>query len=262
MNNKRLAGFTTIILLMVITACSQAQQVTASKKYITRSFNTASFDGIDLTGSSDIIYKQTEGERSVQIYGSDNIVALMEVSVEKGILIVKFKKNTRIRNMGKLEIRVSAPSLSKATIHGSGDLNFANGLKSGGDLDVAIYGSGDIQGKGIRCNQLSTTISGSGSVTLNEIVATQASARISGSGDVNLSGTSTNVDYKISGSGSIEATNLKATNVTAQISGSGNISCYATENLKGSANGSGEVTYKGDPRIDFSRNGRRNLNKL
>lgn len=80
--------------------------------------------------SSDIVYTQKQGAPTVQIYGPDNIVELMETSVSGRTLTIKFKKNTSIRNSGKLEIRVSSPSLKHLSIYGSGNTTFTNGIKA------------------------------------------------------------------------------------------------------------------------------------
>ena len=45
----------------------------------------------------------------------------------------------------------------------------------------------------------------------------------------------------------------------ARISGSGSIRCYATENLTGGVSGSGNVAYKGNPQINFSKRGLQKL---
>ena len=82
---------------------------------------------------------------------------------------------------------------------------------------------------------------------------------ISGSGNVLLDGKSTEAEYRIAGSGDINATELKVDNVNARISGSGSIRCYATENLTGGVSGSGNVAYKGNPQINFSKRGLQKL---
>ena len=66
-------------------------------------------------------------------------------------------------------------------------------------------------------------------------------------------------EYHIAGSGDINATELKVDNVNARISGSGSIRCYATENLTGGVSGSGNVAYKGNPQINFSKRGLQKL---
>ena len=103
-----LSSLTITFLLLSITACSQGKQISGSSNYITKNIKVGSFDQIKSMSSSDIVYTQKQGAPTVQIYGPDNIVELMETSVSGRTLTIKFKKNTSIRNSGKLEIRVSS----------------------------------------------------------------------------------------------------------------------------------------------------------
>lgn len=257
---KRRTGLAlALCLLFVAVGYAQSQQVIGSKRYITKEIKVTGFDAIKLMGSSDIIYKQVSGEPSVQIYGSDNIVTLVETYVEDGTLIVKFKKNTNIQSSRKLEIRVSSPALKQLSIYGSGDVTFANGLNSNNDVALAIYGSGDMIGNGFHVEKLTIDIAGSGDVSLSDIACKQIKSSISGSGDIKLTGTATNAAYRVSGSGDINASALKAEQVSAQVNGSGDISCHAIKQLDGSVSGSGGVAYKGSPQISFSKKGLRKL---
>ena len=179
--------------------------------------------------------------------------------VQNNSLTVKFKNNTSIQNRGKLEIRVSGPALNRIALSGSGDIKLVNGIQTDDNLNIKIQGSGDIAGNKISCNLLSLSINGSGDMTLNRIDALKAEVGINGSGDISLSGTCKNAEYSINGSGDIQASELETENVTTSINGSGDISCYATESLKGRVSGSGEVAYRGEPQIDFSKKGLRKL---
>ncbi|KAA6328406.1 hypothetical protein EZS27_022695 [termite gut metagenome] len=236
-------------------SCINIQRTEASKNYITRVVKTDNFNAIRLTGSPNVVYTQTDGKVHVEVYGSDNIVDLLDIYTENGSLNVKFKRNTQIFNTGKLEVRVFAPSLDKMEITGSGDITIASGLKTDKDLHFSITGSGDITGSDIRCSQLSLSVVGSGDIELNRITAENTQARVTGSGDIELSGTTQSADYTVSGSGDIDAVRLEADNVSASVSGSGDISCHAVSVLKASRSGSGDISYKGNPEVDAPQKG-------
>mgnify|MGYP000758908688 FL=1 len=153
-----LSSLTITFLLLSITACSQGKQISGSSNYITKNIKVGSFDQIKSMSSSDIVYTQKQGAPTVQIYGPDNIVELMETSVSGRTLTIKFKKNTSIRNSGKLEIRVSSPSLKHLSIYGSGNTTFTNGIKSHDELQMSIYGSGNISGNSFSCTKLAARI--------------------------------------------------------------------------------------------------------
>ena len=239
MKSISISSFAAILLIWTITACSPSNRVTGSNNYITKQIKVEKFNGLQLTGSPDVIYKQAQGKPSVEVYGQDNIVELLDIYVQNNSLTVKFKNNTSIQNRGKLEIRVSGPALNRIALSGSGDIKLVNGIQTDDNLSIKIQGSGDIAGNKISCNLLSLSINGSG--------------------DISLSGICKNAEYSINGSGDIQASELETENVTTSINGSGDISCYATESLKGRVSGSGEVAYRGEPQIDFSKKGLRKL---
>lgn len=256
MKRNLLSVLTASLLLLATSACTQMQKVSESQNYITKNMKAENFTGIKLMGSPDVIYTQTNGAPKIQIYGSDNIIELLETYVEDGTLVVKFRNNTLIQYKGKLEVRVSSPHLNQIIVQGSGDVLLAHGLNEKGDVDMTIQGSGDINGESIRCNHLSIGIQGSGDVQLRNIVSTYTKANIAGSGDMTLVGESKEAEYDIAGSGDISASELEAAKVSARIAGSGGISCHATESLHAKVTGSGEIGYKGNPQqVETSRKG-------
>lgn len=250
-------------MLMPLTASSclnNGQRISGSKNYITQEVKVEPFNAIKLMGSADIIYQQ-DSRTHVEIYGSDNIVPLLDTYVEGNTLIVKFKKNTTIWNKGKLEVRVFSPELNKLTINGSGDIKLVNGIQTEQDIELGINGSGNILGEGFSCQQMSVFINGSGNISLQQIQSKECIAKVAGSGNIKLNGETVNAKYSISGSGNIGASALKASNVGASTTGSGCIRCYASGKLVARVKGSGDIAYKGEPKeIDFPRKGLRKLN--
>ncbi|KAA6324576.1 hypothetical protein EZS27_026108 [termite gut metagenome] len=250
-----------LIAVIVIFSCSFScfyinnQEVEASKNYVTRVVETDHFNAISLSGSLNVVYTQTDDEVHVEVYGSDNIVDLLDVYTKNGSLIVGFKKNVQVYNGKEVEVRVFAPSLDKMKITGSGDIIIASGLKTDGDLFLSVTGSGDVTGSDIRCAQLSLSVTGSGDIELNDVEVENTQAHVTGSGDINLSGTTQRADYSVSGSGDIDAVRLEADQVSANTTGSGDISCYAVSFLTARRVGSGSIFYKGDPEIDTSQKG-------
>ncbi|KAA6340073.1 hypothetical protein EZS27_012034 [termite gut metagenome] len=236
-------------------SCINIQRAEASKNYVTRVVKTDNFNAIRLAGSPDVVYTQTGGKVRVEVYGSDNIVDLLDVYTENGSLNVTFKKNTQVFNTGKLEVRVFAPSLDKMEITGSGNITIASGIKTDKNLYLSITGSGDITGSDIRCEQLSLSVTGSGDIELNRVTVENTQARATGSGDIDLSGITQSADYAVFGSGDINAVRLKADAVSANVTGSGDISCHAVSLLKAQRAGSGDISYKGNPKVDTPQKG-------
>ncbi len=235
-----------VLIMLTTSSCINGPIIKGSKNYITKKTTLEKFNVVTLSGSANIIYQQDSSSR-IEIYGSDNIIDIMNVKVDKGELNIKFKKNVHIVDLGKLEIKIYSPDLNQMTINGSGGILFANGIRSQEDLKVTINGSGNLAGSSFQCRELSLAIHGSGDLRLKQINCEECDASISGSGDISLNGSAKEASYSISGSGDIKAAGLEAVTVSARISGSGDISCFATDKLEGGVSGSGTVAYKGNP---------------
>lgn len=243
---------TGLFLILTANSCLQGKHVTGSKNYLTKKVEIGHFNEIKLLGSANVTYHQGS-QNYIEIYGSDNIIPLLETYVDGNALIVKYKKNVTIWK-GKLEVKVFSPDLNKLTINGSGDIRFTNGIQTKEDISLSINGSGDIKGEKFKCRRMAVSISGSGDVKLQQIESEECTASIAGSGDIDLSGKTFNAEYKIAGSGNIGAGNLKSENVSASTAGSGSISCYASGKLTARVTGSGDIAYRGNPQeIDAPR---------
>jgi hypothetical protein len=258
-----------LITIIVICSCSccfssssyytNNQEIEASKNYVTRVVKTGHFNAIKLEGSPNVVYTQTSGKVHVEVYGSDNIVDILDVYTENGSLNVRFKKNVQVHHRGKFEVRVFSPSLDKMEIAGSGSIFIASGLKTRGDLLLSVAGSGRVSGSDIRCGKFSLFVAGSGNIELNSVRAENTKAHVAGSGKVRLSGTTQRADYSVAGSGNVDAAKLEADRVSANVAGSGNISCHAVSFLKAQREGSGSISYRGNPEIDAPHKGIRKL---
>lgn len=253
MKTSLLVLFTTgLSLILTAGSCLQGKHVTGSKNYITKKVEVGQFNEVKLSSSANVIYHQGS-QNYIEIYGSDNIIPLLETYVDGNTLIIKYKKNVTVWK-GKLEVKVFSPELNKLTINGSGDIHLANGIQTKEDISLNINGSGDIKGEKFKCRRMTVSINGSGDVKLQQIESEECIASIAGSGDIGLSGKTLNAEYKITGSGNIGAGNLKSENVSASTAGSGSINCYVTGKLKVRVAGSGDIAYRGNPQeIDAPR---------
>lgn len=229
----------------------QAQTVTPSKNYITREVNNVTdFNSIRVLGSPDVEYRQSNGAKTtVYIYGSDNLVDLLEVTTVNGMLQVKMKEGvTILRGERRLKVVASSSALSHVDVQGSADVNL-KGTVQGSDLQLNVIGSGDIDADDLQVTNIIATVKGSGDIDLKNVKATKVDIQVSGSGDVEVKGVTEKAVMKLVGSGDISADKLIATHVTAAVSGSGDIECYASQQLDATVGGSGDIEYSGNPSI-------------
>lgn len=194
------------------------------------------YDGIAVSGWFDVdLVDGKEGELTLE--GEENLLEHIITEVQNGKLVIKTEKGVNLKpSSWKDGIRITVPVES---------------------IDaVSLSGSGDIVGKTtLKASDFKTAMSGSGDITL-DLETDSMTATMSGSGDMNLSGTTKNFEATISGSGDIKAYDLIADNVEATISGSADIKVTATKMLKARVSGSGDVSYRGNPKkVDTKTSG-------
>lgn len=189
MKNFNVTSMLVMLMFMCITSM-QAQSITPSKKYITKELNNVSnFSSIRVLGSPDVEYRQnSDSKTTVSIYGSDNLVDLLEVSTVNGVLQVNIKKGVKILSgERRLKVIASSPSLDDVDIKGSADV-YLKGTLKGADLNLNITGSGDIEAENLQYTNLSAFIKGSGDIDVKNVKATTVKTIVSGSGDVKMKG--------------------------------------------------------------------------
>ena len=139
-------------------------------------------------------------------------------------------------------------------------------LDPSGPLDVHVHlgdvrairidGSGDcVASDPIRADELDVGVFGSGDVYLYAIEAEQVDAEVMGSGDVVLEGIARKATFRVQGSGDITAGELDTNIASVRIHGSGDVVVAATVSLQVEISGSGDVEYVGSPEIQSSIHG-------
>lgn len=241
---------TLLVLLFIFSGCN-VNAVVSSKNYITKQLPTPSnFQAIEVEGSADVEYRQSpNGQLGIRVYGSDNVVELLDIKVVNGTLRVSFKDNVSITGESKLKVFVVSPRLDQVVITGSGDVDL-KGAVHGERLDVSITGSGDVESDDLFYKEVNAVITGSGEIDLCTLKSDLVKAQISGSGDVELKGSTERLELILDGSGEIDAERLVANIVKASLAGSGDIICYASKQINADVAGSGEITFRGKPAIE------------
>ena len=198
-----------------------------SKNYITRDFNVTDFTAIDAITVSDIHYTQsTDGKCTLTIYGPDNFVELIQVSIKDKTLKLTMDKHKKIKNAQKLKITISSPHLNRIDFKGVGDIIIDDKLTTS-RLDIESKGVGNINIQDLDCQNLMVSSMGVG--------------------NVEIKGKAENATLYSKGVGDISAIALEAVHVTASSSGVGNISCNAIQSIDASVRGVGSIDYKGSP---------------
>jgi len=235
----------TLALAFCAVATTNAQwgkRINGDGNIVTIERSVGDYDEVALAGWFDVdLVSGKEGELTLE--GESNLLEHIKTEVKNGTLLIKVEKGVNLKpsSWGK-GIRITVPVESISS--------------------VSLSGSGDIVGKTtLAANDFSTRISGSGDVSLT-VNAKSVNAALSGSGDINLSGKTTDLDIQVSGSGDVKAYELEADFVTVAVSGSADVRVTANESIQARVSGSGDISYRGNPKkIDSKSSGSGDISK-
>jgi len=206
----------------------------------TQNRQVSGFNAIASSGSFNVHVK-IDGKESLKITGEKSALDEIETVVEDGTLKLRFKKdhNWTENHYGKIEVEISAKSLSSLSLSGSGKFDVDGSLT--GEVKLAISGSGNIS-TGVKAEKIHASISGSGNVTVN--------------------GSANEGSFAISGSGNLKAGELKVGSVSVSIAGSGSVHVNAEKSISGHIAGSGNLYYTGNAQVtDFRSAGSGSIRK-
>jgi hypothetical protein len=214
-------------LFLLSIAILSSVVVFGQKEMLTRQLG--SFNMVMVSGSIDLVYKPS-ATFYIEIKGNypEDIISELkdgELSIyhKKGKNWISNEWNTIGRGY---TVVLYAPSLNGITSAGSGAVTIDGVLKSD-DLSVSIAGSGNLVGK----------------VNIGNLEITN-----SGSSNIRLSGNAERVEVKSAGSGNIQCFELVMEECKISKSGSGNAQISVSNSLTASISGSGNLTYKGNPK--------------
>jgi len=130
---------------------------------------------------------------------------------------------------------------------------------------VSISGSGKFEGiDKITSSEFTANISGSGRI-VGTFECDKFSVKISGSGSVIATGSTKEAAVSISGSGRFDGINFNAKNAAVSVGGSGQASISVADHLKATLFGEGsggQITYRGEPKIESNITGNGKLLKM
>jgi len=211
--------FTLAILaaLLAITSCSD-DDVVGSGPSVSRTFELANFDQLDIEGSFDVNIQQGD---SVQVTatGQANIIDIINTAVTDNRWTLRYTENNV--KSDDLSINITVPFLSEISSDGSTDVTLGS-FTDQASLLISIDGSGeyDVTGQWADLEALTLSINGSGEVDGFPLEAKDVRVDIEGSGEVDVTAIET-LDITIAGSGTVRYKGSPM--ITQSISGSGEI---------------------------------------
>jgi len=207
---------------------------------VDRNYQIGAFDRIAVSGPYEVTVK-TGGQPGVVAHGGEAILAETDIVVTNGELRIGPKKKSGIRwnwgQGGKVRVEVSAATLRKASIAGSGG------------LQIDRVAGGDFEGE----------VAGSGNLGIDQMQAGKVELAVAGSGEVRAAGKAQSLDLSIAGSGDVDVGSLDVVTAEVSIAGSGNVRARATGSAAVSIMGSGDVEITGGAKCAVSKQGSGNV---
>lgn len=186
------------------------------------------FTKVKLEGSMDVEVK-VGGKQSVKVIADSDIIEYLRTRVHGGELEIDIKRNNGqrsiFRNIKKLKVEITVPSLEGAEVHGSGDMWIEN-VKAD-DFDLEVHGSGD--------------------AILEDADIKNLEVGLQGSGDIEMDGKCDDVRIELQGSGDIKGDKMKCKSADVMLQGSGDIDVFASDSADVTVRGSGDVSVAGKP---------------
>ena len=216
-----------IALFSVAGMALAADAVRGSGNVVAQQRELGEVSGVALGGPFELVLRQGTRE-AVEVRSDDNILALVETRIETGSggrrsLQVDLRRGTRLAAATRVVVTVDFVRLD----------------------DLAIGGSGEISGNGLRSDALAVSIGGSGTIRLAALNAARLDVSIGGSGTLEAEGRAGRLEVSIGGSGRVQAGKLVAKDVRVSVAGSGHAQVNASTTLEITIAGSGEVVHEG-----------------
>jgi len=219
-------SLTLFAALLFIAATLQASAQTQQTRQV------SGFNSIASAGAFDVHVK-IDGTESLKLTAGEAVINEIETVVENNKLHIRFKNNHEWHNENhsKIEVYVTAKSLSALSIAGSGYFK-VDGELTGEDVKLDISGSGNIT-TAVKSEKIHTLISGSGVI--------------------DVTGNANDASFTITGSGDLKAKEFKVNMASVSIAGSGKAYVNAEKTIAAHIAGSGSVVYSGNATVNEFR---------
>ncbi len=202
--------------------------------------NISGYTSVVVQGSINVTLKAANDDKVV-VQADDNIVPLIETRLEGTRLVIGFRPNVMLRTRTEPTVQVDFKRIS----------------------GVQLMGSGNMRADRIATDVFEATVRGSGNLRVDQLDADVVALSLSGSGNVMTAGGKARaLGINILGSGDVRSDKLDAREVAVRIRGSGDAYVQALDSLQADIAGSGDVRYRGEPRITVKRAGTGEVRKL
>ena len=236
------------------------EEIRGSGKVVREERQVKNFTGVRVSNQGDLKIELGDKEQLI-IEAEDNLIEHIDTWIEDGMLKIGTKRNINLRNKKSIRYYLTAKKLDYLAVSSSGDIT-APKLKAE-DFTVRISSSGDIDLDALEAENISVGISSSGELYIGELSANELSVKISSSGDFKIDeGEVEEQTIHISSSGNYDGRDVESIRADVRISSSGDAKIWTKDYLEAYLSSSGDVYYKGDPKLNYKESSSGKLRKL
>lgn len=248
----------TLALAAISCLCANAKEFSQSW--------TQPISTIVVNGSAGVRLAFSSAKEATATYSALTEESPYTFKLRNGVLEIAFVNNININGKKVTDVNLNLNSpVKKIVINGSGDVT-ANTLNTPGNLELRVEGSGDIDIKSAKANNIAIEISGSGDINIYQLTGLDIQLNLRGSGDIDIksisaralnanlagsgdialgSGTAKSLRLSLTGSGDIDS-RINASTSSVSLNGSGDIKCLSSNEMEiTNANTTGDITVRG-----------------
>jgi hypothetical protein len=253
--------FITLALGCVLSV-QAADRIKGNGVLVTKEKEVSDYNAIKVDGVFDIHYEQSEKEPFLEVTVDENLQPYVSVEVKDRVLSIGFK-GIKVDHFTKFIVKTNSKWLKEARI--AGNANFmVNSSLTGDELVIKGKDNSLIQLKEpVVLGKLDLDVSGSANMVVDRLEVDKLECSINGSGSITLhAGKAAQGSYSITNSGDIHAFGVESPDLTCKVAGSGTAEVHATDNLKATLLGSGNIRYKGPTAVQSKKLGKGTIEEV
>ncbi len=221
-----------LLLFTCIGLVGCAAPVRGSGDVVEEKREVSGFDRVQLDGIGEVILTQGNSD-SLVIEAEDNLMEFIQTSVRGDELVINIQSRRPLIPTEPLRFYVTMEEIE----------------------GVSVDGAGSVSGENIDTKTIEFDINGAGDITIEDLDAQSVAVSINGIGKLELEGEADVQEIRIDGAGDYDGRDLETEETSIQIDGIGNAKVDVEDMLEVNINGSGQVTYSGDPSVNQSIEG-------
>lgn len=184
----------------------------------------AAYSKLRIEGPLDVVARPATSP-SAKVRVDDNLQALVQLVADGDTLVVRLAPDVSLRTKNPMRVELGFTQLAS----------------------VALRGSGDVVVEGVRSSKFDAALAGSGDLALRGLAVGDLAVSLAGSGDLVAAGTASRVSATLAGSGDLSTRAVTTPVCEVSVAGSGDAEVFASQRLKASVAGSGDIVYHGNP---------------